>query len=80
MMEDEPLNGELLVESLSALKKKLERSGLDRTFGLKESMGSDCAYYWKSLNSFLKQDYKELRDLVNNAKKWFDKIEEELNE
>jgi len=76
-MEDEPLPGEQLIESLFKLKEKLERSGVQRTYGLREAMGVECEYYWKSLNVFLKRDYKELKQLVEKAKEWFDRCEQE---
>ncbi len=69
--------GEQLIESLFKLKEKLERSGVSRTYGLKEAMGVDCEYYWKSLNVFIHRDYKELKQLVDTAKEWFDCCEEE---
>jgi len=77
MTTDEELPGEQLVSALENLRAKLIKSGVERTFGLRKAMGIECEYYWKSLNVFLKRDYKELKSLVDTAKHWFDRCEEE---
>lgn len=80
MIDEELLPGEALILSLDKLRDKLIRSGVQRTAGLYEAMGSECEYYWKSLNVFLKRDYEELRELTNQAKLLFDKCEKEADE
>ena len=78
-MDTELLPGEQLVSLLEELRKKLIRSGVERTAGLYDKMGPECEFYWKSLNVFLKRDYTELRNLVNQAKLLFDECEKENN-
>lgn len=77
MNDTDLLPGEALVLALDKLRDKLIRSGTQRTAGLFEAMGPECEYYWKSLNVFLKRDYSELRELVNQAKIMFDECEKE---
>jgi hypothetical protein len=55
--------GEIL-SSFSALQKRLKSSGVERTIGLRESMGDDCAYYQKSLRLFFKKDLVDLKHLL----------------
>ena len=74
------LPGELLIEELDHLRRRLATSGVDRTLGLKKAMGRDCEYYMKSLNGFLVKDYRQLRDLVYNLNKLFMEVEKELDE
>lgn len=73
---DEPLPGEKLIEALFRLQERLNKSGIQRTYGLREAMGVECNYYWKSLNLFLKRDYSELMALVQEVGECFDKCEE----
>lgn len=68
------LPGEKLVDNLDQLRLfleqfivKLEESGVKRTQGLYEWKGRECAYYWKSLDLFLRQDYTTLRDMILQA-------------
>ena len=72
---DELLPGEQLIQALEDLRKKLLKSGVQRTAGLYEAMGPECDFYWKSLNVFLKRDYLELLKLVEQAKLKFDECE-----
>jgi len=77
MKDEELLPGEELIEALENLRSKLNRSGVQRTAGLREAMGLECDYYWKSLNVFIKRDYKELRSLVKLAEELFQKVEKD---
>lgn len=79
-MSNEPLPGEQLVATLFSLMDRLNKSGVQRTYGLREAMGVECEYYWKSLRVFIKRDYNDIRDLVEEAKKWFDAVEEESSD
>lgn len=67
--------GEVLLEELNKLRDRLIHSGVERTVGLRDHMGSDCIHYRKSMDLFLKKDYIELRDLINNINKLFKEIE-----
>lgn len=80
-MEQEPL-GEQLIDSLDQLRTELNRlseklnaSGIERTRGLRETMGRDCTFYRKSLDLFLRKDFLPLRKLCSNAHELFNKIE-----
>ena len=72
--------GEALIQVLDKLRDRLIKSGTQRTAGLYEAMGPECDYYWKSLNVFLHRDYKELKELVNQAKMMFEECEENSKE
>jgi hypothetical protein len=63
LLQGVSMNKELL-EALDTLRVKLMRSGIERTNGLLKAMGQDCSYYNKSLNVFLKRDYKEIKDMI----------------
>ncbi len=76
-MSEEPLSGEQLIETLFKLHERLTKSGVERTYGLREAMGVECPYYWKSLNMFIKRDYEELKVLIEEAKKLIDICEAE---
>lgn len=59
-----------LIDDLEALRKalvtfhdRLQKSGVERTTGLKFNLGADCPYYWRSKDIFLNKDYDDLRDL-----------------
>ncbi len=59
-----------LIDDLEALRKalltfsdRLEKSGVERTTGLKFNLGDDCPYYVKSKDIFLSKDYDQVRDL-----------------
>lgn len=77
MTDETPLPGEDLLVALDKLRQRLTKSGVERTVGLRDAMGDDCPYYWKSMNVFLRRDYKELRDLIKEAHELFLKCEEE---
>lgn len=42
---------------------RLNKSGVQRTNGLKTNLGADCPYYKKSRDIFLNKDYEELKRL-----------------
>ena len=65
-MEDS-LFCEQLIQVLEQLRLKLNRSGVERTAGLRAAMGDNCEYYWKSMNVFLKRDYLPIRTLLEQA-------------
>jgi len=73
------LPGETLVSILNQLRQRLIRSGVERTNGIKDAMGTNCPYYRKSMNVFLARDYQELRDLIETAHDLFIKCEEDNN-
>ena len=64
-----------LIEILDTLSKRLSESGVERTAGLRRTMGSDCFYYKKSLDLFERNDFDDLRGLISLAEKEFSKIE-----
>tara|TARA_B100001765_G_C19296658_1_gene246853 strand:+ start:178 stop:426 length:249 start_codon:yes stop_codon:yes gene_type:complete len=53
-----------ILSSFSALQKRIQNSGFDRTAGLRHTMGDDCSYYQKSLRLFFKNDLVDLRYLL----------------
>ena len=63
-------------KELKSLSERLEKSGVERTIGLRDAMGNDCKYYRKSLNMFLEKDYLELRDKIAKCNQLFNQIEE----
>jgi hypothetical protein len=52
--------------SFVALVHRLNKSGVERTAGLLYAMGNDCSYYRKSLDIFLRRDYEDLKQIINN--------------
>ena len=66
--------GEIL-SSFSALQKRLKNSGLERTAGLRHSMGDDCSYYQKSLKLFFKNDLVDLKHLLVTLVEEIDALE-----
>lgn len=52
-----------LIDSLEKFRIRLNKSGVERTIGLKAEMGDDCRYYRKSRELFLQKDYEELKVL-----------------
>ena len=59
--------GEKLIEILEALRLRLENSGVERTYGLKEALGGDCSFYRKSLDLFLERDFDDIKELLEAA-------------
>jgi hypothetical protein len=55
---------EEFLNSLELLRKRLNTSGTERTDALGKNMGTNCNYYQKSLNSFLKKDLPEITELL----------------
>jgi hypothetical protein len=53
-----------VLSSFTSMQKRLNRSGLERTAGLRDSMGDDCPYYQKSLKLFFRNDLVDLRHLL----------------
>lgn len=75
-------NGEKLIKELDELRRKLsslserlDRSGVERTNGLRDHMGADCPYFKKSMDIFLKKDYQELQDMIESINNLFNLIE-----
>ena len=75
-------NGEKLIKELDELRRKLsslserlDRSGVERTNGLRVHMGADCPYFTKSMDIFLKKDYQELQDMIESINNLFNLIE-----
>lgn len=66
-MEKQP--GERLIRTLEDLRLRLNISGVERTQGLRDAMGSDCTYYRKSLDFFLVRDVDDLQSLLTAAVK-----------
>ena len=52
-----------LIDSLEKFRIRLNKSGIERTIGLKTEMGDDCRYYRKSRELFLEKDYEELKTI-----------------
>lgn len=74
--------GEELIETLDDLRHKLndlrerlQKSGVERTVGLRDAMGIDCTFYHKSMDLFLKKDYIEIRDMIQSVNKLFNIVE-----
>ena len=53
---------EELRKALLSFSDSLEKSGVERTTGLKVNLGADCPYYKKSKDIFLSRDYEKVRD------------------
>jgi hypothetical protein len=66
---------EVLRLKLNTLRERLEKSGVERTAGLRDALGSDCRFFRKSLNLFLESDYIELRDMIKEAHNLFNTVE-----
>lgn len=73
-MKRNPELGEELLNYLNELKNRLNSSGVERTVGLRDNMGSDCTFYTKSLNLFLQRDYTDLKGLVEVVYELFKEI------
>lgn len=67
-------NGDELLDMLKLLQDRLQMSGLERTVGLRDNMGTNCEFYSKSLNLFLKHDYQDLKNLISNINRKFEEI------
>ena len=67
--------GEKLVIVLDQLRQRLNNSGVERTIGLASHMSKDCGYYKKSLGKFLKQDYQDIRGLIDRASSLIQTVE-----
>lgn len=67
-------SGDVLLDMLELLRKRLNSSGVERTKGLRDNMGTNCEFYSKSLDLFLKRDYQDLKNLVSNLNKKFEEI------
>lgn len=53
-----------LLDALEELRIRLNKSGTERTHGLKAEMGDDCRYYQKSKEIFMNKDYDDVKILV----------------
>lgn len=71
--------GEQLLEKLEEIRLRLGRSGVERTAGLGNALGTDCGYYKKSMKKFLDQDYVDIRNLFKQAGDLFDLIEGKIS-
>jgi hypothetical protein len=67
-------SGDQLLDLLNELRIRLNTSGVERTVGLRDNMGNDCSFYSKSLDLFLKRDYLELKDLVEQVYSKFQEV------
>ena len=66
-----------LRKNLNLLREELAKSGVERTKGLRDTMGADCKFYRKSLDLFLRKDYLKLRATIKEAERLFNLIEGE---
>jgi hypothetical protein len=74
--------GEVLIKELDELRiklldlsQRLNNSGVERTNGLKENMGTDCTYFKTSMNIFVKKDYIDIRNMIESVWNTFQLIE-----
>lgn len=68
-----------LIDCLEKLRYRLDKSGVRRTFGLGLEMGTDCPYYKKSLDIFMKKDLQDIRSLLLNADSLIALIEQDVD-
>ncbi len=68
---------EELRKALLSFSDRLEKSGVERTTGLKHAMllGEDCPFYKKSRDIFLNRDYTDLKVLFLKVLKQYRIIE-----
>jgi hypothetical protein len=59
--------GEKLIEALEELRNRLNGSGVERTSGLLKAMDSNCEFYRKSLDIFIRKDYEDLKNKILRA-------------
>lgn len=64
-----------IIEELEKLRILLNASGVERTKGLAEIRGNDCAYYKRSLDLFIEKDYKQIVDQLEKVGLELRKIE-----
>ena len=64
MSEVEFLKLNKMISTLSSLQLRIQKSGFERTAGLREAMGEDCPYYRKSLSLFMENDFQDLHSLL----------------
>lgn len=64
-----------LLDHLNELRARMQRSGLERTSGLKQAMSDNCAYYRKSKDLLLKEDFDQIKDLFLICLEEYRKIE-----
>tara|TARA_Y100000310_G_C20537238_1_gene741443 strand:- start:471 stop:722 length:252 start_codon:yes stop_codon:yes gene_type:complete len=69
-----------ILSSFSTLEKRLKNSGINRTIGLRQSMGDDCSYYQKSLKLFFRNDLVDLKHLLVKLVEEIDTFERPENE
>jgi hypothetical protein len=63
-----------LRQQLNYLVDRLELSGVSRTVGLRE-LGTDCPFYRKSMDIFLRKDYIDLRNSIKKCTELFEMVE-----
>lgn len=64
-----------LLDLLNDLHQALKSSGVERTAGLKEAMGADCAYYRKSKDLFVTNHFDKVRDIFLLTLEEYRKVE-----
>lgn len=64
-----------LVDYLEHLRANLSNSGVERTTGLKLSMGPTCAYYKKSKDLFLSNDYDRIKKVLLDTVRQLELVE-----
>lgn len=76
-----PLDHELITDLeklrtfLNKLTSELNSSGVERTAHFLNYVGTDCAYFKKSIEFFLEEDYDKLRDTIRDLADLFDILE-----
>ena len=74
------LDHERLREFLNALHKDLNSSGVERTAHFLTFVGQDCAYFKKSMEFFLAEDYDTLKTVIKDLNDLFDIIDGRRND
>lgn len=69
------LDLERLRKFLNALHSDLNSSGVERTAHFLTFVGQDCAYFKKSMEFFLAEDYDTLKAIIRDLSDLFDLID-----
>ena len=75
MSEVEFLKLNKMISTLSSLQLRIQKSGFERTAGLREAMGEDCPYFRKSLSIFSKKDLGDFHLLFLKLSKEIESLE-----
>lgn len=75
MSEKEFLSLGNIISALTFLQIRIQKSGFERTTGLRSHMGEDCPFYRKSLGLFRKKDLREIRELVSTLDRTLESFE-----